>query len=245
MNKCLLNKFKNKEATIGVIGLGYVGLPLIIGFTEQRICTIGFDVDQAKVDQINKGISYIQHIPDEPLKKATDQGYIIATTDYSKIAEVDAIIICVPTPLDKYFQPDLSYVTGTMDKLSPYLRKGQTISLESTTYPGTTEEVLKPYIDDKGLVVGEDVYLVYSPEREDPGNPDFTSANIPKVIGGYTDSCLEYGMAVYSNIISNLVPVSNTKVAEFTKLLENIFSFNKVLSSLHKDLKSSQAMKPA
>ena len=218
----IIQKIQNKEAVIGVVGLGYVGLPLILSFSAKGFRCVGFDIDQTKIDHIKVGKSYIDHIDSSSLKSGVDAGLIDATTDFSRVAEVDAIIFCVPTPLDKHLEPDLSYVTDTMDAVAPYLRKGQIVSLESTTYPGTTDEELKSRIEAQGLIVGEDVYLIYSPEREDPGNSEFSSKNIPKVLGGTTPACAEAGVALYA-AISSVVPVSSTQVAEFTKLLENIY----------------------
>lgn len=219
----IIAKIQNKEAVIGVVGLGYVGLPLILAFSAKGFRCVGFDIEQAKVDLINAGKSYIDHIASSSLKVGVDHGLIQATVNFTKISEVDAIIICVPTPLNKHLEPDLSYVAGTMDAVAPYLRKGQVVSLESTTYPGTTDEELKPRIEAQGLTVGEDVFLVYSPEREDPGNPKFSSKNIPKVVGGTTPACAEVGVALYEAAISSVVPVSSTQVAEMCKLLENIY----------------------
>jgi len=219
----IITKIQNKEAVIGVVGLGYVGLPLILAFSAKGFRCVGFDVDQTKVDSINAGESYIDHIDSEPLQSGVRDGLITATADFTNIADVDAIIMCVPTPLDVHMEPDLSYVTDTMDAVAPYLRKGQVVSLESTTYPGTSEEELKPRIEAQGLTVGEDVFLIYSPEREDPGNPEFSSKNIPKVVGGTTPACAEVGVALYESAIASVIPVSSTQVAEFTKLLENIY----------------------
>ncbi len=218
-----LEKIENKTAVVGIVGLGYVGLPLMLAYTAKGYSTVGFDIDQSKIDLLEKGESYIDHISGEAIKQSVDEGLFVATTDFSRIPEVDAIILCVPTPLDKHYEPDLSYVTGTMDMVAPYLRPGHVVSLESTTYPGTTEEELRPRIENQGLEVGKDVYLVYSPEREDPGNANFTSKNIPKVVGGSTPACSEVGKALYAAAISEVVPVDSTQVAEFTKLLENIY----------------------
>lgn len=218
-----LEKIKSKDAVIGIVGLGYVGLPLMLAYTAKGYSTIGFDIDQTKIDFLERGESYIDHIGAESIKESVDKGLFVATTDFARVVEVDAIILCVPTPLDKHFEPDLSYVTGTMEMVAPYLRKGQIVSLESTTYPGTTEEELRPRIEAQGFEVGKDVYLVYSPEREDPGNVNFSSRNIPKVVGGSTQACAEVGKAVYEAAISEVVPVASTQVAEFTKLLENIY----------------------
>lgn len=219
--KELLASIKEKKAVIGVVGLGYVGLPLVLRFAEVGYKVIGFDIDKSKVDALNVGESYIEHIPAAAIKEALGRGFV-ATTDYARSSEPDALIIAVPTPLNKYREPDLSFVTDTMDSLVPYLRKGQVVSLESTTYPGTTDEELKPRIESRGFKVGEDVYLVFSPEREDPGNPDFTTRTIPKVCGGYSVKCQEIGVALYSGVIDRVVPVSSTRAAEMTKLLENI-----------------------
>ena len=219
----MLSKIQNKEAIIGVVGLGYVGLPLILAFSAKGFRCVGFDIDQAKVDSINAGKSYIDHIDSTSLKSGVDHGLIVATVDFAKTSDVDAIIICVPTPLSKHMEPDLTYVTDTMDAVAPYLREGQVVSLESTTYPGTTDEELKPRIEAQDLIVGEDIYLIYSPEREDPGNPEFSSTNIPKVVGGTTPACAEVGVALYESAISSVVLVSSTQVAEMCKLLENIY----------------------
>jgi len=217
----LITKLHDKSATIGIIGLGYVGLPLSLRFAEAGYKVIGFDIDPSKTRQLNKGHSYIRHFADEKVKVAIAAGFE-ASTDFSRAREADALIICVPTPLKEHREPDISFVTNTMDSLLPYLREGQVVSLESTTYPGTTEEELKPRIESNGLEVGKDIFLVYSPEREDPGNANYTTRTIPKVVGGSTDICLEVGKALYSNVIDQVVPVSSTRVAEMTKLLENI-----------------------
>ena len=192
----ILSKIQNNEAVIGVVGLGYVGLPLMLAFASKGFHTVGFDIDQSKIDHIKAGTSYIDHIDSTSLKSGVDADLIDATIDFSRIAEIDAIIMCVPTPLDQHLEPDLSFVTDTMDAVAPYLRREQVVSLESTTYPGTTDEELKTRIEAQGLIVGKDVYLVYSPEREDPGNPEFSSKNIPKVVGGTTPACLEVGIAL-------------------------------------------------
>ena len=217
----LIEKFSNKTAVIGILGLGYVGLPLMTRYAEVGYKVLGIDIDQEKVDMLMQGRSYIEHIPAKDIKESISNGFE-ATTDFSRAAEADALIICVPTPLNKYREPDLSYVTDTTDAVIPYLRKGHVLSLESTTYPGTTEEELLPRLESTGLKVGEDVFLVYSPEREDPGNPDFTTHTIPKVVGGHTEDCMDIGKAMYQPAIDQIVPVSSTKAAEMTKLLENI-----------------------
>lgn len=215
-----LQKIDNKEAIIGIVGLGYVGLPLMLRFAEVGFRVLGIDIDTRKVDAINKAESYIQHIPSSALQAVKQT--IRATTSFEEAKEVDTLILCVPTPLDKYREPDLSFVLDTMDALVPYLRPGQLVSLESTTYPGTTAEELKPRIESRGFEIGKDLFLVYSPEREDPGNPNFTTATIPKVCGGDTEACSEAGHALYSAVIEKVVRVSSTQVAEMTKLLENI-----------------------
>lgn len=221
MQPALIEKLASKQATIGIVGLGYVGLPLMLRYTEVGYKVIGFDIDPSKAEKLNKGESYIEHIAPQMIANAVKNGFE-ATTDFSRSAEADALIICVPTPLSKYREPDLSFVTNTTDALVPYLRKGQIVSLESTTYPGTTEEELKPRLESTGLKVGQDIFLVYSPEREDPGNPNFHTRTIPKVCGGMTESCQQVGLALYGQVIDTVVPVSSAKVAEMTKLLENI-----------------------
>lgn len=221
MKQALLKKLAAKDAVIGIVGLGYVGLPLMLRYNEFGLRVLGFDIDQGKVDALMRGESYIEHIPPSAIVEARASGFE-ATTDFSRAGEADALIICVPTPLNKYREPDLSFVLDTMDSLVPYLRKGQVVSLESTTYPGTTDEELQPRVESGGLRVGEDIFLIYSPEREDPGNPDFTTRTIPKVCGGITEHCQEVGMALYGGVIDRVVPVSSTRAAEMTKLLENI-----------------------
>ncbi len=217
----LIDKLNRKSAKIGIVGLGYVGLPLMLRYCEVGYTVIGFDIDQSKVDALRAGNSYIEHIPAASIMGATEGGFD-PTTDFSRAGEVDALILCVPTPLNKYREPDLSFVLSTTESLLPYLRRGMVLSLESTTYPGTTEEELKPRIESCGLAVGKDIFLVFSPEREDPGNPNFTTRSIPKVCGGCTPACLEAGIALYRQVIDKIVPVSSTQAAELTKLLENI-----------------------
>lgn len=221
MKDQLIRKFADRTAVIGIVGLGYVGLPLMLRYTDAGFRVLGFDIDTFKTDRLNAGESYIEHIPSEKIAAARRKGFE-ATDDFSRIAEADAVILCVPTPLNKYREPDISFVTGTTDAVKPYLRAGQVLSLESTTYPGTTEEELLPRVEASGLKAGRDIFLVYSPEREDPGNPNFETRTIPKVVGGHTPTCLEVGIALYSPAIDRVVPVSSTKAAELTKLLENI-----------------------
>ena len=221
LKKELIKLLDSKKAVIGILGLGYVGQPLALRYSSLDYKVIGFDVDEAKVVELNSGYSSIEHIDNDAMKTAVDQGFE-ATTNFERVSECDALILCVPTPLNKYREPDISYVTRTTDMMVPYLRQGQVVSLESTTYPGTTEEELLPRVQKNGLKVGEDIFLVYSPEREDPGNPDFNTQTIPKVVGGHTSPCREVGVALYEQAIDKVVPVSSTKAAELTKLLENI-----------------------
>jgi UDP-N-acetyl-D-glucosamine dehydrogenase len=217
----LVQKLNDRTARIGIIGLGYVGLPLMLRFTEIGYRVTGFDIDEEKVARLNKGESYIERIAHETIGGAVKRGFE-ATTDFARCAEADALIICVPTPLNKYREPDLSFVIDTTEALVPHLRRGQVVSLESTTYPGTTEEELRPRIEARGLKVGHDVFLVFSPEREDPSNPNYETKTIPKVCGGTTPACLEVGVALYGQAIEKVVPVGSTQAAEMTKLLENI-----------------------
>ncbi len=216
-----IEKLNSKSATIGIIGLGYVGLPLMLRYSAIGFKVIGIDINQKKVDELNKGKSDIEHIPNASIAEAVSKGFE-ATADFARATECDALIMCVPTPLNKYREPDLSFVVNTTNSLKPHLRSGQVVSLESTTYPGTTEEEILPRVEESGLQVGKDIFLVYSPEREDPGNPDFETRTIPKVLGGHTEACLEVGKALYKPAIDQVVPVSSTKAAEMTKLLENI-----------------------
>lgn len=221
MKDKLVNRLSDKSAVIGVVGLGYVGQPLFIRYADIGFTVIGFDIDTKKVEQLNNGHSSIEHIADTSIEKAIQHGFE-ATSDFSRVAECDAVILCVPTPLNKYREPDMSFVVGTTDMVKPHVRKGQVVSLESTTYPGTTDELIKPRLEESGLSVGEDIFLIYSPEREDPGNINFNTQTIPKVVGGYSHACREVGEALYKHAIDTVVPVSSTKAAELTKLLENI-----------------------
>ncbi|MSP96809.1 MAG: nucleotide sugar dehydrogenase [Betaproteobacteria bacterium] len=217
----LLSRFASKQAVVGIIGLGYVGLPLALRFSQAGFQTLGFDIDAQKVAALHAGKTYLQTVAAGRVASALRNGFS-ATTDFARAAEADALIICVPTPLTASREPDLSFVIGTIESLLAHLRAGQLICLESTTYPGTTEEELMPRIASRGFTIGEDMFLVYSPEREDPGNPQFNTQTIPKICGGVTKACLEAGLALYGQAIDVVVPVSSTRVAEMTKLLENI-----------------------
>jgi UDP-N-acetyl-D-glucosamine dehydrogenase len=214
-------RVKERSAVIGVIGLGYVGTPLALTVSQCGLRVVGFDVDPARIDQLNGGESPVRHIPTERIAELIEKGFE-ATADFSRVTDCDAIIICVPTPLNEYREPDLSFVVGTMESIAPHLRKGQLVSLESTTWPGTSREILLPYLERAGLTVGEDAYLVYSPEREDPGNARFDTKTIPKIVGGHTPTCLKAGEALYGAFIDRVVSVSSTEAAEMVKLLENI-----------------------
>ena len=217
----LLAKVTVKSAQIGVVGLGYVGLPLVSEFCKKGFSVTGFDVDPEKVALLNQGKSYIKHIDPAQIKQCLTS--FSPTTDFSLLASMDCIIICVPTPLNKYREPDMSYVFDTTRAIAANLRKEQLIVLESTTYPGTTDEDMRAILEETGLKAGTDFYLAYSPEREDPNSKDFTTATIPKVVGGYTPECLKVAIALYDQILEKTVPVSSTRVAEATKLLENIY----------------------
>ena len=219
----IIEKIKNKRAVIGVIGLGYVGLPLSLHFVETGFKVLGFDIDSDKVQKLNQGETYIKHISPEQIYTAWETGRFIATNKFERVTETDALIMCLPTPLGKHQEPNLSFIHTTIESFLPYLKQGQIISLESTTYPGTTEEEIKPKIENKGFKIGEDVFLVYSPEREDPGNQNFSTKNTPKIVGGTTISCLEVGITLYNMIVEQVVPVSSTQTAEMVKILENIY----------------------
>lgn len=218
----LLEMIRERTARIGIIGLGYVGLPLAIHFGQKGFNVIGFDLDARKIDKILHGESYIKHIPADTIREMTNAKQFDVTIDFSRLSEADCILICVPTPLSDKMEPDLSYILETTKTISENLRRGQLVVLESTTYPGTTEEMLLPRLESNDMKVGKDYFLAFSPEREDPGNKKFAATNIPKVVGGVTNSCLEVATALY-NAITRSVPVSSTKAAELTKLLENTF----------------------
>ena len=219
--KQFLELVKERRAVVGIIGLGYVGIPLVGSVSAAGFPVIGFDIDKGRVDQLNGGKSPIKHIKPEEIKRLTDCGFE-ATTDFGRVTDCDALIICVPTPLNEYREPDLSFVTMTMDSIAPHLREGQLLSLESTTWPGTTKEVLLPYIEQAGMTVGDNFFLVYSPEREDPGNAQFKTQTIPKVAGGHTHACLKAAQGLYGAFIDVVVSVSSTEASEMVKLLENI-----------------------
>ena len=215
----LKEQIASKQVKIGIVGLGYVGLPLLVAFAKKGFSVLGFDIDSDKINQIQQGKSYIRHVPPENLKSEL----IGVTIDMSRLDEVDVIIICVPTPLNKHREPDLSYVVDTAYAVARRLRIGQLVILQSTTYPGTTEEVVLPILSSTGLVIGQEFSLAYSPEREDPGNEDYSVDNVPKVVGGITPMCLELTQTLFDHIVVKTVPVSSTQTAEATKILENIY----------------------
>ncbi|KMY62322.1 nucleotide sugar dehydrogenase [Geobacillus sp. FSL K6-0789] len=220
----LLQKFEKRDAVIGVVGLGYVGLPLAVEKAKAGFHVIGFDIQQSRVDQVNNGINYIGDVVDEDLHEMVKQGRLVATTDYARIAEVDAVAIAVPTPLDGHHQPDTSYVENSAKEIAKYAHEGMLVVLESTTYPGTTEEIVKPALEKKGLVVGETVFVAYSPERVDPGNKQFKTKNTPKVVGGVTKTCTKVAAAMYRAVLEGDVhEVSSPAVAEMEKIFENTF----------------------
>lgn len=217
----LIERLRSKDATVAIIGLGYVGLPLALRYADVGYKVLGIDIDDMKVSMLNNGVSFIEHIPQQNIANALRKGFK-ATDDFEKVKNADAIILCLPTPLSKQREPDLSFVLNTLESILPHIHHGQVISLESTTYPGTTDEELKPRIEARGLRVGEDIFLVYSPEREDPGNANYATGNIPKICGGFSKQCLEVGIALYEQITTEVIRVSSTRAAEMTKLLENI-----------------------
>ncbi|WP_077619738.1 nucleotide sugar dehydrogenase [Bacillus sinesaloumensis] len=220
----LLNKIESKDAVIGVVGLGYVGLPLAVEKAKAGYKVIGFDVQQSRVDQVNQGINYIGDVVDEELSEMIKEGRLLATTDYEKIKEVDTVAICVPTPLDQHMQPDTSYVESSSNEIAKYVHEGMLVVLESTTYPGTTEEIVKPALEASGLVVGEQIFVAYSPERVDPGNKFYNTKNTPKVIGGITENCTKVAAALYRAVLEGDVhEVSSPAVAEMEKIFENTF----------------------
>jgi UDP-N-acetyl-D-glucosamine dehydrogenase len=219
----IVDKIRSKQARVGVIGLGYVGLPLAVEFAAAGFAVTGFDVDATKVAEINSGRSYIPDVPQPELAKVVASGHLRATTDVSELARMDVADICVPTPLRKTKDPDLSYVVQALEAVAANLRAGQLVVLESTTYPGTTDEVALPMLEARGLKVDRDVFLAFSPERVDPGNQTYTTRNIPKIVGGYGPASTAAAAALYSQVVSKVIPVSSTRVAEMVKLLENTF----------------------
>ena len=219
----IVEEIEKKRARVAVIGLGYVGLPLAVEFANAGFRVCGLDVSRDKVDSINRGENYIDDVPDDLLADLVDRGKLSASTDFSVLPDNDAISICVPTPLSKTGDPDLSYILRVLDEVKQHLRTGHIVVLESTTYPGTTEEVLLPALNEKGLVAGEDFFLAFSPERIDPGNKTFGARNTPKVIGGVTPACTKVTASLYSQVIEKVIPVSSSRAAEMVKLLENTF----------------------
>lgn len=217
------HNIKCHNYTVGVVGLGYVGLPLLLRFGEAGFKVLGFDIDSEKVKSLNFGVSYISHIADDRVLALASTESFESTADFNRLVEADAIIICVPTPLTRYREPDLQFVVNTAEVIALKLRPGQLVVLESTTYPGTTEEVLLPLFESRGYKVGKDFFLAFSPEREDPGNRQYTISTVPKVVGGVTSNCRELACVLYSQVIKRVVPVSSTRVAEASKLLENIY----------------------
>ena len=217
----LEQKIKSRSITIGIVGLGYVGIPLAVRLSEVGFPVIGFDVLDDRVVQLNSGLSPISHIDNKTIAEMAAKNFF-ATTDFSQATKCDAILICVPTPLKKSREPDLTFVKNTMLQLKPFFREGQVVSLESTTWPGTTEEILLPHLTESGFKVGRNFFLLYAPEREDPGNRHFSTKNIPKVVGGHTRECKHIGCILYGAFVDEIVPVSSTKAAELVKLLENI-----------------------
>lgn len=222
--KNLINSIQKKEAVIGIIGLGYVGLPIAVEAALSDFTVIGFDVQDKKVESINNGKNYIQDIKDDELSKVVDNRKLIATSDFSRLNECDVIIICVPTPLDRHFQPDTQYIINASDEISKYRKKPSVVILESTTYPGTTEEIVKPILEKDGSILGKDLFLAFSPERVDPGNKEYKTKNIPKVVGGCTKECGEISAEFYKAVLTGGIHiVSSPRVAEMEKLLENSF----------------------
>jgi UDP-N-acetyl-D-glucosamine dehydrogenase len=219
----LLESIRTRAARVGVIGLGYVGLPLVLLFEEAGFPVLGFDVDTKKTEMLNRGETYIRHIGSDRIAKAFANERVLATTDFDRLGECDAVIVCVPTPLGAHREPDLKYIRITAEQIALRLRPGQLVVLESTTYPGTTREELLPRFEGRGLVCGRDFFLGFSPEREDPGNETFNTKNIPKVVGGMEAASLRAAVELYGAIIDRVVPVSSPEVAESAKLLENIF----------------------
>ena len=218
----LEKKISERKAVVGILGLGYVGLPLAREFASAGIKVVGFDIDEPKIKKLNSGKSILKHIPNSQVKKMVDDKKFVATSNMSRLKSVDAILICVPTPLTKSREPDMQFVVKSCETISKYIRKDQLVVLESTTYPGTTRELMAPILERSGLKAGKDFFMAYSPEREDPGNANFTTKTIPKVVGGLTEKCLEIACSLYEIAIVNTVPVSSVEAAEATKILENV-----------------------
>jgi len=219
----LASRIEDRKAVVGIIGMGYVGLPLAHTFCSAGFKVLGFDIDVEKVEALTAGRSYIKHIPARRIAEMRRRDRFVATTDYSRLAETDAILICVPTPLTKSREPNMDYVSSTAEAIAPHLKKGQLVVLESTTYPGTTRDLVRPILETSGLAAGADFYLAFSPEREDPGNPDFTTRSIPKVVGGFDDASRDLAVALYGACVARVVPVASCEVAEACKLTENIY----------------------
>lgn len=219
----LMGRIEKRTARVGVVGLGYVGLPLALTFGERGFPVLGFDVDQDKIDRLAEGESYLRHIASTRIREVRNDERFDATVEFDRLTDCDAILLCVPTPLNAAREPDLSYVVSTAEAVSKRLRTGQLVVLESTTYPGTTDEIVRPILERGGLKAGRDFFLAFSPEREDPGNPRFDTRSIPKVVGGHTPQCLAHAKKLYESAIVRVVPVSSTRVAELSKLFENIF----------------------
>lgn len=219
----LEKKIRERKVTVGILGLGYVGLPLAREFANAGVKVLGFDVDASKVKKLNSGRSIIKHIPHSQIKKLVKSRLFSATTNMARLKSADVILICVPTPLTSNREPDMQFVIGSCQTISKYIRKGQLIVLESTTYPGTTRELMRPILEKSGLKAGKAFYMAYSPEREDPGNKDFSTKTIPKVVGGLTDTCRDLACALYEIAIVNTVPVSTLEAAEATKIVENVY----------------------
>jgi UDP-N-acetyl-D-glucosamine dehydrogenase len=224
IKETLIKKFQDKSAKIGILGMGYVGMPLAVAFADAGFNVLGIDPDQRKLDAFNKNISYIQDVPTETVVRLKQAGKLNMTTDFARLKDMDAVSICVPTPLRQTGDPDMSFINSAADQLGKYVHKGMVVVLESTTYPGTTREVMIPKLTEQsGLKVGEDIFICFSPERVDPGRKDWTTLNTPKVIGGITAACSEVGQAWYGGAIKTVVPVSSAEAAEMAKLLENTF----------------------
>jgi UDP-N-acetyl-D-glucosamine dehydrogenase len=221
--RALAEKIKSKTARVGVVGLGYVGLPLAVEYAAEGYHVVGIDLNPGKTDRVNAGDSYVGDVPTSALAPLVKSGHLKATTDFSAVKDLDTINICVPTPLRKTKDPDMSYIVNACEEIANYFHPGMLVILESTTYPGTTDELVRPILERNGLKAGVDFFLCFSPERVDPGNPKFQTKNIPKVVGGYTPECTEMGRLFYSQALERVVPVGSTQVAEMVKLLENTF----------------------